>query len=155
MPDSPACYPMERATYCAECGYDLRGLPVHTRCPECGRRSEAGLPAEHILRWAERLLVDLHGIAVLGTVATLAAAGGWILGEFGRGLVACPGLTFVGLTNFLYGITLARYAKRRATPNFRNLPDRLRERLREWLILDLLLVALPLAAVAIWLATSS
>lgn len=32
---------------CAQCGYDLTGIPDHTRCPECGERMRyprAGLP---------------------------------------------------------------------------------------------------------------
>lgn len=32
---------IDRSLYCAECGYNVRGLPVIGVCPECGQRYNA------------------------------------------------------------------------------------------------------------------
>jgi hypothetical protein len=36
---------------CAACGYDLRGLPPHSMCPECGTPVERTVAAGPVVRW--------------------------------------------------------------------------------------------------------
>ena len=55
------------AATCFDCGYDLRGLPLDGRCPECG------LPAEESARRRETL--RLLWVAATGILAVLVIGG--------------------------------------------------------------------------------
>ena len=48
---------------CAECGYDLRGLPDDSACPECGRRIADTAAALPVTRWLPGFR---RGVACLG-----------------------------------------------------------------------------------------
>ena len=55
------------AMTCAECGYDLHGLPPDSRCPECGRSIPESVAAQPVIAWrpAFRRAVLFLGIGLL------------------------------------------------------------------------------------------
>lgn len=55
----------QRKAPCPNCGYDLRGHPDHTVCPECGREVVVSAANAEMNRWADTRLLDLWSISVL------------------------------------------------------------------------------------------
>ncbi len=135
-----ASYPIDQPTYCPNCGYDLRSLPVDTVCPECGRPSGHGLPIEQINRWAEHMVIDLQGLGVLLVVGFgFAIPAVVIRGMFYALLIVSVCVVIPGLV--LYVALTVRYLRRRAGHNYRNLNDVLRRKLLWWFWLMNALVA--------------
>ena len=151
MARSTTNFPLEHPTFCSHCGYDLRSLPLDTVCPECGCPSQLGVPAAEINRWAERTVVDLHGVAVLQSVAAIVVTLSLLVTGTLAALLACPLPICVAGALLWYALILVRYLLRRATPNYRNVMDWRRKQLGHWLVIDGLLIAVLLLIVGVWL----
>ena len=70
--------PSDEGMTCAECGYDLRGLPPDSACPECGRviaESEAAAPVRAWLPGFRRGVACLAGALLVLPFAEQAAYG--------------------------------------------------------------------------------
>jgi DNA-directed RNA polymerase subunit RPC12/RpoP len=66
---------------CPTCGYNLRGLPIVNRCPDCGRPAVTRQLDDEALRIerldaeiAERLQLDAEAVAQQQRIETLIAA---------------------------------------------------------------------------------
>jgi hypothetical protein len=116
---------IERSLYCAECGYNVRGLPVIGVCPECGHRYNArrhkmtGIFRPHAL--ALPISEVLSALLSLGVAAVFAA---WAVQSPEQGWAFLPVLVF-GVLGALFVrvsyLKLARYV------HLRNLVRRIRE----------------------------
>lgn len=132
---------------CAQCGYDLAGLRVEERCPECGLRvwgsssAYAGprqAEAASALRWSWLALAcTLFPFAVLITYV------GWFLV-----LPACAGMVILAA-----GTSLVKARRVRGTAPFASLPESLRASVKvatgmSWAAVSIL--ALLIVAIGIW-----
>ena len=144
MSSSVATYPLDMPLYCTHCGYDQRGLPLDSLCPECGA-SQAALAAR-INRWADLAVVDLWSVAMLQAMALVFGLAGWglvALGHLSAVVVAAPSLLCVGLASGWYVRIAVGFLRRRSSVNYRNLTRWRRRQLARWLILDLSLAGGP------------
>lgn len=64
---------------CAQCGYDLRGLPATYYCPECGTKYdvETTRSAWRLLTWGHQRRADSTGRQSAGVAWWLVAVGVW------------------------------------------------------------------------------
>lgn len=95
-PRIPADETARRAIKCAECGYDLSGLPT-SKCPECGHvtrgytRSEAlEKDSIEVARWAYKKPAIIFGIGFLAAVGIMLAVSGGSATRTGVYLAAFP-----------------------------------------------------------------
>jgi len=143
---------MDGPFYCPKCGYDQRGQPVDGLCPECGAKG-ASVEAARINQWADHALVDLWGIGVLQCAGTIFGAMGYgvmAAGVWVGGLLVAAALMLVVVASGWFVLTLVRYLRRRCRPNFANLMEWRQRQLRRWLVIDLMLVAVPPVVWVVW-----
>ena len=141
---------------CPGCGYDLRGHPEDTRCPECGREVHVSAAFSQSNRWADLRLLDLWSIGVLqtvGSVCTLVSLLAIARGQY----VAMPlGLAaglYVATATLWYVAILVDVLVRCRRPGFRLLSAARRRELVRWVIADAVLVALlPALVLILWSA---
>ncbi|MBI1827569.1 MAG: hypothetical protein HY287_01770 [Planctomycetes bacterium] len=63
---------IQQSTYCAECGYNLRGLPFLYSCPECGNSYNARPRGRFGIfepQQAEFPIHDILGVAIFAGIA--------------------------------------------------------------------------------------
>ena len=125
---------------CAECGYNLHGLPPESRCPECGRPIAESVAAAPVVAWRPhfRLGVMFLGLGLLALPYSERAATSGPL-RFRGAMVNPDGLLY--LTHALLLLPAAWWMTTPA-PFLRRDP----RRLRPWL---LALTAAQLASAAI------
>lgn len=143
--------------HCPDCGYDQRGLPSGSACPECGGRFRLGRVVGDINRWAELRLLDLWSIAVLQTLGlAVATAGIVILPQARAGAVMLGMAAAVYLTagTVWYAAVALASVRRIRRPGYKNILARRRADLTRWLGYDGVLVALPFVGL-LWLASAS
>lgn len=81
---------------CRTCDYDLRGLPLAGRCPECGSRVAASL-IQQPSGWAKRL----------SPISAALAISGWVVFAAASPLAGPPTLLFLGLAAAMELMALA------------------------------------------------
>ena len=142
----------ELSLYCPACGYDQRGLPVGTPCPECGGDCTPAVVLGAVNRWAEGALLDLWSIGVfqsVGAACALLAIIGIHRAEPAAMLLLITAGLYLPASAIWFVIVLVGYVRRRVRPVLRNISAQRRRRIRRWLIGDALLIALP--PMALWL----
>ncbi|HLL89099.1 MAG TPA: hypothetical protein VK324_07325, partial [Tepidisphaeraceae bacterium] len=73
MPTDASAIPAQSDVYCPACGYNLRGLTVVNRCPECGGAVDLSAPPVARVPWAHwRQLGRVRAFAETVWVATFA-----------------------------------------------------------------------------------
>ena len=132
--------------FCPACGYDQRGLPVGTPCPECGGDCTPAVVLGAVNRWAEGALLDLWSIGVfqsVGAACALLAVIGMRRGEPAAMLLFITAGLYLPASAVWFVMVLVGYVRRRARPVLRNISVQRRRRIRTWLIGDGLLIAFP------------
>ncbi|MCH7701903.1 MAG: hypothetical protein IID37_09460 [Planctomycetes bacterium] len=142
----------ELSLFCPACGYDQRGLPVGTPCPECGGDCTPAVVLGAVNRWAEGALLDLWSIGVfqsVGAICALLAVIGIRRDEPAAMLLFITAGLYMPASAIWFVIVFVGYLRRRVRPVLRNISVQRRRRIRDWLIGDALLIALP--PMALWL----
>lgn len=123
--------------YCPQCGYDQRGLPADSACPECGARFHSGVVVSDINRWADGLRLHLWCDAIIMAV-------GWtsliVAGVAGPRNV--PGAVMLGMAGTVYLLCgwiwyyclLISFVRRFRTAAYRNVTPRRSAGVRLWIV---------------------
>lgn len=142
----------ELSLFCPACGYDQRGLPVGTPCPECGGDCTPAVVLGAVNRWAEGALLDLWSIGVfqsVGAACALLAVVGIRRAEPAAILLFITAGLYLPASAIWFVVVLVGYLRRRVRPVMRNISVQRRRRIRDWLIGDALLIAFP--PLVLWL----
>ncbi len=144
-----ATLPLTRALNCPECGYDQRGLPVGSRCPECGTSHLAGWAMAEVNQWADRTILNLWSICVMQSIGGACLLIGVIATTLGQSAaipIVLTSAAYVITATLWYLFTLAFVVYRQRRPSFTNVTDSRRSSLRAWLAVDGLLCIAPVVA---------
>jgi hypothetical protein len=145
-----ATLPLTQPLNCPQCGYDQRGLPLGSRCPECGTPYWVGAAMAQVNQWADRTILNLWSICVMQSIGGACLLIGGIAAALGQAAAIPIVLTssaYVLTATLWYLVTLALFARRRRQPSFANVTDGRRASLRSWLAVDGLLCIMPIAGV--------
>ncbi len=130
---------------CPKCGYDQRGLPPGTSCPECGEVFWPGRVVSDVNRWTDRTLLDLWCITLLLVVsmAIRLLTIGLVSSSLAAGVMLETLLAVYQLAATVwFAVVVAFCMRRRLSPNYLNIAEHRRRKLVQWLAMDSLLVAL-------------
>jgi hypothetical protein len=128
--------------YCSRCGYDQRGLPVQSVCPECGHRFMSGIDVGGINRWVDRTLLSLWAIAVLNVVTVACSVMSCIVGLASTSahfLLIIAAAVYLAGGGLWYGLTAFAVAGRRVSPAYNNITKPRRVQLARWVAGDAVL----------------
>ena len=143
--------------HCPDCGYDQRGLPSGSVCPECGGRFRLGRVVGDINRWAELRLLDLWSIAVLQAIGLAVATGSIVIMPHARAGAVMLGMAatvYLTAGTIWYAAVALGSIRRLRRPAYKNILARRRIALTRWLVYDGVLVVLPILGL-LWLGAAS
>lgn len=132
--------------HCPDCGYDQRGLPSGSACPECGGQFLLGRVVGDINRWAELRVLDLWSIAVLQTVGLAVATAGLVMlprARAGAVMLGMAAAVYIAAGTVWYVAVAVSFIRRIRRPAYKNILAHRRGDLTRWLGYDGVLVALP------------
>ncbi len=131
--------PIARTALCPGCGYDLRGHPDDTRCPECGLTVSISATSTQINQWADRRLLDLWSAFLLQTIGAVCTAFGLLAvarGQYVALMLELPGVLYVGSGLLWYLVLLVSVVRRMRSHAFKMLRASRRRQLMSWLLLN-------------------
>ena len=138
---------------CPLCGYDLRGHPAQTRCPECGKPVDAGAAYAVLARWVELCILDQWSICILQTIGMVCTFVSVLAVRQGQYVAVVIGLAaggYVATATLWYLILLPFVIRRVRRPNFAALPWQRRRELSRWVWINAFLIALlPVAVIVL------
>ncbi len=144
-----ACKPVG---HCPQCGYDQRGLPAGSPCPECGRVFWSGLVVGGINKWVDQTVLGLWSIAVLLIIGIGAGLTAVFIAERAPAaamMMATAAAVYVIAGVAWYILTAAITLRRRLSPAYLNITPHRRQLLARWLVSDAVLLTVLLVLIAI------
>lgn len=144
---------LDAVGHCPYCGYDQRGLPAGSPCPECGQVYWPGESVGEINRWADRLLLNLWSIAVLLIVSIVSGLTSFAAASSASAslLMMMISTAYIVAADAWYLLSIASFVARRFRPTFADLPIRKQASLGRWLVLNGALVAASILLVLLML----
>ncbi len=133
--------------HCSHCGYDQRGLPAGSVCPECSHAFVPGQDVHEINRWADHALLRLWAVAVLQVIAMFSLVMCFLAARQtvpGGIMLAMISAVYSISACLWYGATATAFAYRAMRPVLKNLTQPRRERLVRWMIIDGVLTIIPI-----------